>query len=79
MCSGAASDLVEAASHEGCDLYLTGELGERAGDLAKELQVTLVAAGHYATEVSGVQRIAEELGLRFPTLTVQFVPVPSPL
>ncbi len=79
VCSGAASDLLEAASREGCDLYLTGELAERAGDLAKELQVTLVAAGHYATEVFGVQRIAEELLVRFPSLTVQFVPVPSPL
>jgi len=79
VCSGAASDLLEAASREGCDLYLTGELAERAGDLAKELQITLVAAGHYATEVFGVQRVAEELRLRFPSLTVQFVPVPSPL
>jgi len=79
VCSGAASDLLEAAATAKCDLYLTGELAERAGDLAKELQITLVAAGHYATEVFGVQRIAEELRLRFPALTVQFVPVPSPL
>ncbi len=79
VCSGAASDLLESAAAAKCDLYLTGELAERAGDLAKELQITLVAAGHYATEVFGVQRIAEELRLRFPTLDVQFVPVPSPL
>ncbi len=79
VCSGAASDLLEAASANHCDLYVTGELAERAGDLAKELQITLVAAGHYATEVFGVQRVAEELRLRFPALTVQFVPVPSPL
>lgn len=79
VCSGAASDLLEAASANSCDLYLTGELAERAGDLAKELQITLVAAGHYATEVFGVQRLAEELRLRFPSLTTQFVPVPNPL
>ncbi|MBA2545165.1 MAG: Nif3-like dinuclear metal center hexameric protein [Deltaproteobacteria bacterium] len=79
VCSGAASDLLEAASANHCDLYVTGELAERAGDLAKELQITLVAAGHYATEVFGVQRVAEELRLRFPALTVQFVPVPNPL
>jgi dinuclear metal center YbgI/SA1388 family protein len=79
VCSGAASDLLEAAAQNTCDLYLTGELAERAGDLARELQITLVAAGHYATEVFGVQRIAEELRLRFPSLTVQFVPVPNPL
>lgn len=79
VCSGAASDLLEDASRAGCDLYLTGELAERAGDLAKELQITLVAAGHYATEVFGVMRVADELRLRFPTTNVQFVPVPSPL
>ena len=79
VCSGAASDLLEAAAAAGCDLFLTGELAERAGDLAKELQITLVAAGHYATEVFGPMRLADELRQRFPALQVQFVPVPSPL
>jgi len=79
VCSGAASDLLEAAAGAGCDLYLTGELAERAGDLAKELQITLVAAGHYATEVFGPLRLADELRQRFPSLEVQFVAAPSPL
>jgi len=79
VCTGAASDLLEAAAAAGCDLYLTGELAERAGDLARELQVTLVAAGHYATEVFGPMRLADELRLRFPGLDVAFVPSPSPL
>jgi dinuclear metal center YbgI/SA1388 family protein len=79
LCSGAASDLLEAASAAGCDLFLTGELAERAAELAKELQITLVAAGHYATEVFGPMRIADELRMRFPGLTAQFVPVPNPV
>jgi dinuclear metal center YbgI/SA1388 family protein len=79
VCSGAASDLLEAAGAAGCDLFLTGELAERAGELAKELQITLVAAGHYATEVFGPMRIAEELAQRFSGLDVQFVPTPTPL
>ncbi|HEU4735191.1 MAG TPA: Nif3-like dinuclear metal center hexameric protein [Kofleriaceae bacterium] len=79
VCSGAASDLIEAAAGAGCDLYLTGELAERAGDLARELQVTLVAAGHYATEVFGPMRIADDLRAQFPALDVQFVGVASPL
>jgi dinuclear metal center YbgI/SA1388 family protein len=79
VCSGAASDLLEAAAACGCDLFLTGELAERAGDLAKELQITLVAAGHYATEIFGPLRIAEDLRARFPGLDVEFVPAPSPL
>jgi len=79
LCSGAASDLIEAAATAGCDLYLTGELAERAADLAKELQITLVAAGHYATEVFGPMRVADELRLKFPGLEAQFVASPSPL
>ncbi len=79
LCTGAASDLLEAAAAAGCALFVTGELAERAGDLARELQITLVAAGHYATEVFGAMRLADELRLRFSSLTAQFVPVPNPL
>jgi len=71
--------LLEAAADAGCDLYLTGELAERAGDLARELQITLVAAGHYATEVFGPIRLAAELRTRFPGLEVEFVAAPNPL
>lgn len=79
LCSGAASDLLESAAGFGCDVFVTGELAERAGELARELQVTLIAAGHYATEVFGPTRVADELKMRFPTVNVHFVPVPTPL
>jgi dinuclear metal center YbgI/SA1388 family protein len=79
VCSGAASDLLEAAAAGGCDLFLTGELAERAGDLAKELQITLVASGLFATEIFGPLRLAEELRARFAGLDVEFVPAPNPL
>ena len=79
LCTGAASDLLEAAAGAGCDMFVTGELAERAGDLARELQITLVAAGHVATEVFGPMRLADELRMRFPGLEAQFVPISSPL
>ena len=79
VCTGAASDLLEAASAARCDMYVTGELAERAGDLAKELQITLVAAGHVATEVFGPMRLADELRAHFPAIETQFVAVPNPL
>ena len=79
LCTGAASDLMEAAAHQGCDLYLTGELSERSAALAKELQITLVAAGHYATEVFGVLRLVDELRLKFADLQVEYVDVPTPV
>jgi dinuclear metal center YbgI/SA1388 family protein len=79
LCSGAASDLLEAAARDGCDLYLTGELAERSSALAAELQITLVGAGHYATEVFGPQRLVDELHMRFPEIQCRFIGVPSPL
>jgi dinuclear metal center YbgI/SA1388 family protein len=79
LCTGAASDLVVDAAAAGCDLFLTGELAERAGELARELQITLVAAGHHATEVFGPRQLAAELETRFRGLPVEFVDVPSPL
>jgi dinuclear metal center YbgI/SA1388 family protein len=79
VCTGAASDLLEAAASAGCDMFVTGELAERAADLAKELQITLVAAGHVATEVFGPMRLADELRMRFPGIDTQFVHVANPL
>lgn len=79
LCTGAASDLMEAAAGAGCDLYLTGELSERSASLARELQITLVAAGHYATEVFGVTRLVDELRMKFADLQVEFVDVPTPI
>lgn len=79
LCTGAASDLLEDAARAGCDLFVTGELAERAGDLARELKITLVAAGHYATEIFGPMRIADEVCARFPSVKAEFLPMPSPL
>jgi putative NIF3 family GTP cyclohydrolase 1 type 2 len=70
---------MEAAANEGCDLFLTGELSERAAALAKELQISLVAAGHYATETFGARRLVDELRMKFPGLQVDFVDVPTPI
>ena len=79
LCTGAASDLMEDAANAGCDLFVTGELSERAASIAKELQITLVAAGHYATEVFGVQRLVDELRMNFTDLHVEFVDMPTPI
>ena len=79
LCTGAASDLLEQAAAFGCDAYVTGELAERAAELARELGVTLIAAGHHATEVYGPRRLVDELAVAFPGLEASFVDIPSPL
>ena len=79
VCTGAASDLLEAASAARCDVYVTGELAERAGELARELQITLIAAGHHATEIFGPTRLAGAIKGAFPSIEVEFINVASPL
>jgi dinuclear metal center YbgI/SA1388 family protein len=53
------------AATAGYDLFLTGEPEEPALQLARELGVHYVAAGHYATERLGVQELAKTLAEHF--------------
>jgi dinuclear metal center YbgI/SA1388 family protein len=77
MSGGGQGHLLEAA-RQGYGLYLTGEPAEPALHFAKELGVTMVAAGHYATEKLGVQALTERLAERFG-LEWEFVDLPNPV
>ena len=74
---GAGRHLAEAAA-EGYDLFLTGEGEEPSLHLARELGITFVAAGHYATERLGVQALSARLAERFG-LEWEFVELPNPV
>ncbi len=74
---GGARYLLDAA-REGFDLYLTGEPAEPTMHLARELGVTFVAAGHYATERLGVQALTARLAERFD-LEWEFVDLANPV
>jgi dinuclear metal center YbgI/SA1388 family protein len=71
------NDLVLAAA-EGYDLLLTGEPEEGTLHTARELGITFVAAGHYATERLGVQALAARLAERFG-LDWEFLELPNPV
>lgn len=59
--TGSGVDYLEAAAAGGADALLTGEGKHRGYHAARELGITLLLGGHYATEVFGVQAIAERL------------------
>ncbi len=61
---GAGFELIRAA-HEGFDVLVTGEPEEPSAATARELGITLIAAGHHATERLGVQALAAHLAERF--------------
>jgi dinuclear metal center YbgI/SA1388 family protein len=76
--SGAGTDYLAEASRAGADALLTGEPTERAMAEARELDVRLIAAGHYATETLGVRALGEHLAKRHG-LRHLFLDVPNPV
>jgi dinuclear metal center YbgI/SA1388 family protein len=78
ICSGGAARQLAEAIDEGYDCFVTGEAAEPTKHLAKEAGIHFVAAGHYATETSGVQalarRIADQFGVGW-----EFVDLPNPV
>ena len=76
--SGAAARDVRAAAALGIDLFVTGEPEEDAPYLARELGVTIVAAGHNATETVGVRAVAARLAAVF-RIDTGFLPVRNPV
>ena len=76
--SGGGGRYLAEAAAKGYDLFLTGEPEEPSLHLARELGITFVAAGHYATERLGVQALAARLAERFG-VEWEFVELPNPV
>jgi dinuclear metal center YbgI/SA1388 family protein len=78
ICSGGAARGIRLAAALGLDAWLTGEPSEDSRALAAELGVSLIAAGHYATETFGVRAVGRELAERFGVETA-FIAVENPV
>lgn len=76
--SGGGQREVYAAIDEGLDAYVTGEASEWVMNVVREAGIHYFAAGHYATEVFGVQALGEHLAQRFG-IEVEFIDVPNPV
>jgi dinuclear metal center YbgI/SA1388 family protein len=76
--SGGGGKYVADAAGEGYDLFLTGEPEEPSLHAARELGITFVAAGHYATERLGIQALTAKLADQFD-LEWEFVELPNPV
>lgn len=76
--SGGGADYVEEAAAAGADGLLTGEPAERTMAQAREADIHLIAAGHYATETFGVRALGERLAARFGLAHV-FLDIPNPV
>jgi dinuclear metal center YbgI/SA1388 family protein len=74
--SGAAADLVPEAAAAGVDAFVTGETSHIAWHAARERDLNVFFAGHYATETLGVRALGDHLSERFGVETV-FLDAPT--
>jgi dinuclear metal center YbgI/SA1388 family protein len=67
MCSGAgaSSETLQEAHALGADTLIVGEGPHHTAVEAQELGISVIYAGHYATETLGVRAIAEHLAEKF--------------
>ena len=76
--SGDGAPLAVEAAKIGCDALLTGETSHAVYHLSREAGITLLYAGHYATETVGVKAVGKLLEKEFNLKTV-FVDIPTGL
>ncbi len=77
-CSGAAQGAIEEAAAAGMDAFISGEVSESTVHLARELGIHYFAAGHHATERSGVEALGDHLAEQF-TIEHRFIDIPNPV
>lgn len=62
------------------DVHITGEVTEWTVHIFKEMGITYLAAGHYATEVFGVQELGKKIKEEFKDkVEVEFIDIPNPI
>lgn len=76
--AGASSATLSEAAERGVDTLIVGEGPHHSAVAAIDLGVTVMYAGHYASEVFGVRALADHVAGRFG-LTATFVDVPTGL
>ncbi len=65
---------------KGVELHITGEISESGPSIAKDSGFNYFAAGHYATEVFGVQELGKKIKEHYKDkLEVEFIDIPNPL
>ncbi|MDX9702497.1 MAG: Nif3-like dinuclear metal center hexameric protein [Candidatus Auribacterota bacterium] len=76
--SGSGSQAVENAHQLGADIFLTGESKLEAYHTARELGISIVFAGHYYTEIIGLQALCNHIKTMFD-VTAEFIDLPTEL
>ena len=70
VCSGSGGDLIYCAYNAGADVYITSEIKHHEAQLALELGINLIDAGHFETENIIRDFMEEYLKEEFPDLII---------
>ena len=76
--TGGAGSEVEAVAEAGIETFLTGEGPHWSFPLAEELGLSVIHAGHYATETFGIRKVGSVLEKKF-SLDPLFLLLPTGL
>lgn len=76
--TGSGQSAISQLTASGIDTFITGELKQEHFNIAQENGFNLYLGGHYATEVFGVQALAEEVAQKFD-LPWEFIQTDCPL
>lgn len=76
--SGDGSEDVEQAVELGLDAYITGEFAHENFHYAKEMEINVIAGGHYGTEIIGVSLLKTKIEKEFGLETL-FIDLPTDL
>ncbi len=68
VCSGSGAEFLDDAAALGCDAFLTGDSSYHDFLNAKEMGISLFAAGHFETENLAAASLAERLSANFPEI-----------
>ncbi len=70
LCSGSGGDLMLNALRAEADVYLTGDIGHHDAQLASEIGLNIIDAGHFETENIICPFLAEYFRDNFPSIEV---------
>lgn len=75
VCGGSGKSLIPVAAKSGAQVLITGELGHHDAQLAQELGLALIDAGHYATEAVSLPFLADAIKQELTEKEVAEIPV----
>jgi dinuclear metal center YbgI/SA1388 family protein len=76
--SGAGASAIEDCAKLELDCLVTGEVTHQYVHVARELGITVIAGGHYATETTGVKALEQRIASTFP-VSCEFIDCPTGL